>query len=56
MNTPIFLGINNGPIVGWLILLVIAILFILGLIAIAGMMVYFSGYYINRLIRRIRNK
>jgi hypothetical protein len=51
MYKPLLLGINNAdPFVlyGFLIIL------FLGLISIAGIMVYFTGYYIIKTIRRMR--
>jgi hypothetical protein len=51
MYKPLLLGINNAdPLVlyGFLIAL------FLGLISIAGIIVYFTGYYIIKLIRWIR--
>jgi hypothetical protein len=51
MYKPLFLGISNAdPLVlyGFLIAL------FLGLISIAGIIVYFTGYYIIKFVRWIR--
>jgi hypothetical protein len=52
MYKPLILGISNAnPVVlyGLLIFLLV------GLILFAGVIVYFTGYYMMKLVRRIRN-
>ena len=51
MYKPLLLGINNAdPFVLYGLLIIL----FLGLISIAGIMVYFTGYYIIKTIRRMR--
>jgi hypothetical protein len=47
---PFLLGINDATRGDWLIVFGFAIIFIIGLIAIAGMIVYFSGYSIKKMM------
>jgi hypothetical protein len=52
MYKPLFLGISNAdPIVLYGFLIIV----FAGLISIAGIVLYFTGYYIIKLVRRIRN-
>jgi hypothetical protein len=54
MYKPILLGINNASPGGLLVLFGILIFILLSLIAIAGVIVYFTGYYIVKSIRWMR--
>jgi hypothetical protein len=50
MNKPLFLGINDATMGDWLLGLGI----LLVLIVIAGIAVYYTGYYIIKSIHRMR--
>ena len=54
MYKPLFLGINNGTMEGWLVIFGILIFLIVGLIVTSGVMVYFTVRYIIKLIYRMR--
>jgi hypothetical protein len=54
MYKPILLGINDATLGDWLVLFGLALLAIIGVIALGGMIFYFTGYYIARLISQIR--
>ena len=52
MYKPLFLGISNAdPVVLYGFLIVV----FAGLISIAGIILYFTGYYIIKLMRRMCN-
>jgi hypothetical protein len=54
MYKPIFLGINNATSGGLLVIFGILIFMVVALIVLAGLMIYYTGYYIIKSIRPMR--
>jgi hypothetical protein len=54
MYKPILLGINNATPGGMLVILAFLIFMASALIVLAGLMIYYTGYYIIKSIRWMR--